>query len=1137
MSFRAAWYRTVVLILGLVAASKLCAADLTLLVEFVDERGAAEAAGILTGDKITGWSARPPSGTALNSSIVKSLEDPFALFDLESEIHPLSPIVLYGQRGDQAMTFELGKTRWRLRTQPVWDASDKRQFGEIREALKADNVEQAMELTRAFAGIMEKENRFADSAWIRSDTARSFEGSGKHALAEQLYREAIDAIANTNLTKIRAWLSYRQGLALMRRSEFDMANRVFSEALELHRSISPTRFGVAANYIKFGQIARRRSDFETARSNIEQGLQLQERLSPDSMLVASTLNELGQVEAHSGNLKRASEIFHRALAIAETQDPDGRAAAGYMNSVAVTLYMQGDEAGAEELWLRSLEIKSALEPDSANVARVLHNVALIKYNRGDYAQSESLYLRALAITEKQLPDSTETAKTWNNLGSLALAQGNYIAAQNYHRKAYELRLAASPDSIDFAASLTNLANVARQRGRLEEAAGLYSDALKIQERLDPASSQTALLWINIGVLETDRENLEQALAAYKKGQAIYAAIAPTGRGVAESSLKIGEHALARAQHQEAKAHFEQALSILDNIGPDTFPQARAFYGLAKIYWRSGQASLAREHFEKSLTALESQHARLGGTEETRATSRAKHLEPFNDYIDFLLEHGEYERAFDILERSRSRVLSNLLSERDLVFYADIPDELERERRMLAKNYENTQRELYRAENKERAASLLKTMQSTRQMQDEIARQIREHSPRLADLKYSLPATLGEIRAGLRPGTAVLSYSVGEVKTRVFALSASGELKVHTLELGRADIDALTQRFRYLIDAGRWDEAASDSLLSFASSLYARLMLPAEASIESADRLLIVPDGSLNLLPFAALVRQSESGRNQYVAQWRPSLVVSSLTVQLQLRRARSPTPGSALVAFGNPDYSGAPDFLAGRGSLTSNADRSVLTDLPWSGREVESIAEVYRENATIYTGRNASEEKAKAVTKNSARYIHFAAHALLNESVPLDTAIALAMPESPDADTDNGFLQVWEVYESLRINADLVTLSGCETALGAHYAGEGLLGLTRAFQYAGAASVLASLWKVNDRSTSQFMTHFYSRLAEGHSQDEALQFAQIAMIRGQRAGKRSWLATVRSWFGSQSEDVNLAHPYRWAGFVLNGLGE
>jgi len=176
------------------------------------------------------------------------------------------------------------------------------------------------------------------------------------------------------------------------------------------------------------------------------------------------------------------------------------------------------------------------------------------------------------------------------------------------------------------------------------------------------------------------------------------------------------------------------------------------------------------------------------------------------------------------------------------------------------------------------------------------------------------------------------------------------------------------------------------------------------------------------------------------------------------------------------------------------------------------VAALFRGSSAVFKGAAASESRARSAI-GAARYVHFASHAILDSRSPLDSALVLAAPAADRPGDDNGLLQAWEIYERVRLVADLVTLSACDTALGRNSGGEGLVGLVRAFQFAGARAVLASLWNISDRSTPPLMAAFYRRLRSGAAMDEALQHSQLDAIRS--GGERS-------------------RPFFWAAFELQG---
>jgi CHAT domain-containing protein len=204
-----------------------------------------------------------------------------------------------------------------------------------------------------------------------------------------------------------------------------------------------------------------------------------------------------------------------------------------------------------------------------------------------------------------------------------------------------------------------------------------------------------------------------------------------------------------------------------------------------------------------------------------------------------------------------------------------------------------------------------------------------------------------------------------------------------------------------------------------------------------------------------------------------------------------------LVIFGDPEYpAAAPEQNAlpiARSELRGGRNGFVFSRLPFTRLEANAIAALYPGHSHVFLGPAATEERAKSIGRD-VRYLHFATHALLDQRFPLNSALVLTIPEHPTSGQDNGLLQAWEIFEHVRIDADLVTLSACQTGLGQEQAGEGLIGLTRAFLYAGAHSILASRWTVQDVSTAELMKRFYGHLKNGASKDEALQQAQIELM-------------------------------------------
>ena len=298
-------------------------------------------------------------------------------------------------------------------------------------------------------------------------------------------------------------------------------------------------------------------------------------------------------------------------------------------------------------------------------------------------------------------------------------------------------------------------------------------------------------------------------------------------------------------------------------------------------------------------------------------------------------------------------------------------------------------------------------------------------------------------------------------------------------------------------------------------LFKELVLP--GLDKGTRKIIFVPDDILNLLPFETLVSDEKTTR--WLVQDHPISYVPSLSSLRELNRRRAASrmrPHKDLLAFGDPFYGANEDDRR-------NANQDIFQDfyanssvnffrLKFSGLEIQKIAAAFKPSRTdAFLRQDATEDRLKAEPLTDYRIIHFATHGLIDDKKPARSSIILALDRDPGED---GFLQMREIF-NLRMNADLVTLSACQTGLGPFIRGEGIEGLSRAFFYAGASSVLISLWAVNDEATYQLMERFYRHLMGSETPANALRQAKLEMI----------------------DSGVLSHPYYWAGFIVNGKSD
>ncbi len=297
-----------------------------------------------------------------------------------------------------------------------------------------------------------------------------------------------------------------------------------------------------------------------------------------------------------------------------------------------------------------------------------------------------------------------------------------------------------------------------------------------------------------------------------------------------------------------------------------------------------------------------------------------------------------------------------------------------------------------------------------------------------------------------------------------------------------------------------------------NSLYEELIKPAESFFTKKSELIIIPDGVLNYLPFEVLLTEKKTIRNsatfsdmpflveKYPVSYAQSASVLKSLLSESIKKTNELQKKERFIAFADPEYNNSTEIHGEK-----------FKRLEYSSGEVENIASFFDKGASeIFLGKDATEENVKKENRFSGyNYIHFATHGLIDENNPDLSSLVLTKDNNSNED---GLLTASEIF-NLKLNANLVVLSACQTGLGKLVRGEGMVGLTRAFMYAGTPSVLVSLWSVSDNSTSVLMGEFYKNLIRNKlSKTDALRKAQMTLL----------------------SDKKLAHPFYWAPFVLIG---
>ncbi len=1060
-------------------------------------------AGVRPGDWLLAW-GRAGEATSPRTP----LETVPQFLALEAEGTAQAPLELDLVRGSESRTVTLRGTSWGLAVRP--------HFGELEQD---DEAVAALE-SDDFGTVAEDLLRMTDAApehraWLEYRAASARLASGD----EETFEEATRAASELEDPVARAWLHVLHAQSLSARSRHALAVRHLERAVSMFADVAPQSLGHARAIDALGLARIRNRSGREGLRDLERALEMRRAIAPTSPAVADSLTHLGN---YSPDFKRQLELQEEALLIRRQVAPDGIDVAKTLNNLGNLSWSRGRLAQAIELLGEAEQRFAALGVGGRVLAAVRGNMALVARDRGDLALAEEQIRETLAYFAEQEPRSRWHAETLTILGGIQRNRRDLRGAEQSMELALEIWNEVEPGGSGAAIATFNLGNVALNQGDHERAEELYREVLRIRRESSPQLASEALALNALGSLIRRDGRPEEAQPLLLEARQIIDEQAPEGV-LANAILGNVGHVVRDLDGPAAAIPiYEEGLRRAQRRAPDTLLAAKMARDLARALRDDGRTDAALRYFALALETLERQVGRAGNSEDERSEYRAGHVDMYREYVDLLVAEGLVEQAFAAVERSRARGFLELLASRDLTLTDDVAPELEDERRSVRLEVDRVQARLLRASDPQQVKDLRLELAELRARRAAVLDEIRATSPRLASLRAPEPIALAEAQASLPTRATALIYSVGEDKAQLLVLTAS-DLRAVTLPVSRADLERDIDRFRLLLSSGHGSESQAAALREVGHGLFDRLLRPAATEVEAASRLVFVLDGPLHRLPLAALPLPADAGlEGSYLAEARPMVSSLSMTTFRELQQKRLSEPsGSRLVAFGDPKLSGAASHAGLR------IAESGLGELPFSRSEVLGIR-THFSAADTYLGEDAAEETAKGV-EGRVPYLHFATHGVIDDLSPMDSGLILASPAA--GSKDNGFLQVWEIFEDLRVDADLVTLSACETGLGSELDGEGLIGLTRAFQFAGAKRVLASHWRVSDRSTSQLMKELYEALDEGLDLDVALQQAQLRLIRGEPE-RTSWLDRLLPWRQEAAQDTS--HPFHWAAFQIHG---
>lgn len=1114
------------------------------VVEAVAKNSEAEKAGLQEGDLLLGWSRGNDQGEIIS---------PFDLSLIEIEQAPLGKVTLEGIRGTEDRTWIIGPDTWGITARPNLPPDSLSIYLDGQQLAKAGKLSAA---ARRWKQAVTVTSASWLKAWFLFHAAEQFGKIRRWREADENYQQAVkkagaagpDVLAlvfgawadNCNQRSDQRDVAKHRLLALenSRKSGPESlltafmlnkaagglfgamaapanAKEYHDQALNIQRKLAPNSLALAETLTNGGIILLWASDFKGAENEAQEALAIEEQLAPASLKYAASLLALSIAEFYTGELAKVEEHQKSAVEIQQKLAPGSLDLSSTLNNLGNTFAMQGEFPKAEAYYLEALAIRQKILPNSFRVAGTLANVAAVAWNQGDLTRAERCYRQALAIQEKLGLAGATAANILTSLGRISQELGDDKRAEQYFRRAQAAWRTWSGPGKEFADSLEAVGQFYKWRGDLAQAEQYYARALKIREKEAPDSPD-----------------------------------------IAESLLHSGELAEDRKQFAKAEGYYRQSLAIRAKQMPGSRFHAESLAALARIKNRQEQTEDAAQLYQQALDALEGQTARLGGTEEVRSKFRAKYASYYQEYIDLLMKQGKPELAFHILERQRARTLLETLA----AAHVDI-------RKGVSPTLVETERELQQEFSVQSQAriQLLSSKHTEKQVEDlgrrikdildqyySVEEQMRANSPAYAALTQPQPLRANEVQQKLLdPDSLLLEYSLGEEHSYVFAVTPDS-LTAYQLPK-RIEVEALARKVYHFLIVRSYIRSSETMLqrktrILRADAAYAKavtelgrlLLAPVNAQM-GGKRLLIVSDGALQYVPFSILPDPGSSAAHPVPLIFSHEIVnLPSASVLEVLRRQEAEhKPAKAVAVLADPVFTSRDARVQAQRTASLEKERSeskmkdvVASDfsqdlltrsardigflslprLPFTRQEADAILAVTPTGEGLKAvDFQANRELSMSPDLANYRIVHLATHGLVDSEHPELSGLVLSLVDQQGR-RQNGFLGLEDIY-NLDLPVEMVVLSACDTGLGKEISGEGLIGLTRGFMYAGAKRVVASLWSVDDVATAELMGRFYKgMLQEGQSPSAALRQAQVEMWKQKR------------WHD----------PYYWGAFVLQG---
>ena len=898
---------------------------------------------------------------------------------------------------------------------------------------------------------------------------------------------AVTCISIANLYQQQG--KYREAVPLCKKAIIIQQQMTFDDYL-------------AFSYYTLGVVYHSLGQYEPAIQECIKAKNIQEQLETELSL-SRTYNIIGTIYNDLAQYEKALYWCNKSHAIRKQLGAKNELAIS-INTIGYIYFSQGNYKESL-LWYFKAQAIQEKNGFKADLAHTYNNIgAAYKY--------QGLFDKALAWCQKgriiveQLGQKVKMAKAYNNIGIIYNAKEDYAEALTWYKKAQKIREDLGLE-VDLAISYNNIAGIYEHLGQYDKAESFCKKAIAIQEKLG-LDIDLAISCNMMGYIYNTQEKYELAILWYSRTKNIREKLQlETGLPHAYNNLATVYQSV--GLFRESLSYINKAKRIQERLNLDV-NLAITYNNFAHIYYKFNKLDSALYYAQLSISL----HEQLRNLNRGQ-TDRQIYLDKSQPALGFGLASAyklaQYPTAFSLSEKAKARGLADLLVEKAIQL-KKLPEEIDTSYQLVINQLNAINQMLADDIPEAKRTNLLTSRNKLYKEKKVLEDQIKTIAPAYANLAYPETTTHNQTQSVLKNNEALVSFFTGTENTYVFIITPTA---FQMLDLGTTDsLKMLVNQYRHDFlpnqrnAAQRGDMMQNNQLklqfFSLSSQLYQKLWTSVKATgLLKGKDIIIVPDGFLNYLPFELLIEDHairDFKDYNYLIKRHSISYYPSATV-LHFERTNKQTPHAPTQDFLGIAVS---DF---QNNHCYEENIAPFLPLPLNESEVDNIAKRFANNRVL-KGKQTKESDLKGMNLTPYRYLHFSTHGLINTENP-DFSRILLTP----ADTEDGCLNLYEIFD-LELNADLVSLSACETGLGKLVRGEGMVGFTRALMYAGTPSVILSLWNVADESTKNLFVNYYSELSQnGADKYLPLRAAQLHMI--QQGGE-------------------YANPFYWAPFIFIG---